>query len=205
MSQSTRQQLLHTARRLFAERGFDGVSIAAIAEEQVLTKQALLHHFKSKEKLYGEILEAIARELHAERVAAQAASPDPVERLERALVGMLPQTAAALERARLLMRELLDNRERARHAEAWYLRDYLDELMAMVRAVPGWASATDAEVLALVYQHLGAINYYAISVTTLREMYGAAAFANLSERYPQQLASTLRQALAARPDAGDTV
>ena len=55
MAQDTRERLLDQAEPLFAERGFYGVSIAAIASELGLTKQALLHHFGSKEKLYGEV------------------------------------------------------------------------------------------------------------------------------------------------------
>ena len=56
----TRDQFIEAARRPFAERGFYGTSIAAIAEELGLTKQALLHHFGTKEKLYGDVLEEIS-------------------------------------------------------------------------------------------------------------------------------------------------
>ena len=56
MHVDTRQRLLDMAEQLFAERGFYGVSIAAIASEVGFTKQGLLHYFNSKEKLYGSIL-----------------------------------------------------------------------------------------------------------------------------------------------------
>ena len=59
MQQDTREQLLESATRLFAARGFYGASLANIADELGLTKQALLHHFGRKEKLYAEILSRI--------------------------------------------------------------------------------------------------------------------------------------------------
>ena len=71
MTISTRDQLLATARTLFAERGFYGVSIASIANEHGLTKQALLHHFSSKEKLYGEVLKEIADDFAAIQLGDQ--------------------------------------------------------------------------------------------------------------------------------------
>ena len=52
----TREALVEVARRLFSERGFYGVSVAAIASELGITKQALLHHFGTKEALYAEVL-----------------------------------------------------------------------------------------------------------------------------------------------------
>ena len=60
MHADTRQRLLDIAEQLFAERGFYGVSIAAIASEVGLTKQGLLHYFNSKEKLYGAIVQRIS-------------------------------------------------------------------------------------------------------------------------------------------------
>ena len=59
MAQDTRERLLDQAESLFAERGFYGVSIAAIANELGLTKQALLHHFGSKGKRDGEGLKRV--------------------------------------------------------------------------------------------------------------------------------------------------
>lgn len=51
-----RERFIEAATDVFAERGFYGTSIAAIADALPLTKQALLHHFGSKEKLYAEVL-----------------------------------------------------------------------------------------------------------------------------------------------------
>ena len=54
-AERTRQQILETARRLFAERGYDATSLQMIADEMGLTKAAVYYHFRAK----GEILDAI--------------------------------------------------------------------------------------------------------------------------------------------------
>ncbi|MBQ7650071.1 MAG: TetR/AcrR family transcriptional regulator [Victivallales bacterium] len=55
----TRELILQTALCLFAQRGFEGVSVRDIAGELELTAPALYVHFKSKQ----EILEAILRRM----------------------------------------------------------------------------------------------------------------------------------------------
>lgn len=199
MAQSTRDQLLETARALFAERGFYGVSIAQIADELGLTKQALLHHFASKEKLYGEVLKGISDELAAARRRALSDDDDARVQLRRFLVGMTARSREEKERARLLMRELLDNTRRADTAGAWYLKPLLDDLIAMVKALPRWNSAADAEALALVYQLIGAANYYAISEPTLRGIFGDDAFVSLEETYVRQFGALIDAALERHP------
>src|SRR5580698_325677 len=44
----TRQQILETAQRLFAERGYDATSLQMIADEMGLTKAAVYYHFPAK-------------------------------------------------------------------------------------------------------------------------------------------------------------
>jgi AcrR family transcriptional regulator len=52
----TRQQVLATARRLFAERGFAATSLADIAAELGITKTAVAYHFNPKERLLAELV-----------------------------------------------------------------------------------------------------------------------------------------------------
>ena len=200
MTQSTRQQLLETAKILFAERGFYGVSIANIAAEHGLTKQALLHHFSTKEKLYGEILQQISEEFDAIRMSAQSANDDAIERLKAILLAMVPKTQRDYVHMRLLMRELLDNHERAPTAGAWYLRPLLQGLIKMTKTAPAWANASDAQALALVYQLLGAVNYYGVSETTLQGIFGKTMVNRLKRAYPAQLEETIETMLSTSPN-----
>jgi AcrR family transcriptional regulator len=199
MTTTTRSQLLTTARSLFAERGFDGVSIAQIATELSVTKQALLHHFGSKEKLYGEVLRGISEEFEVQRKALKLDGLEPKAALSLYLLSMLPHNAAETERTRLLMRELLDNQRRAESAKNWYLADFLDGLIGMVLALPGWGQARPMQALALAYQLLGAINYYAVSGPTLGAIFGEKDAERLAQEFRPQLEALLDTALSQSP------
>ena len=51
-----REEILHAALDVFAERGYRGASLAAVAERVGLTQQGLLHYFPNKEALLVEVL-----------------------------------------------------------------------------------------------------------------------------------------------------
>ena len=173
MHADIRQRLLDIAEQLFAERGFYGVSIAAIASEVGFTKQGLLHYFNTKEKLYGAILQRISDDFQDHQREALQASEDPLERLKKFYAALAEPTEINMQRTRLLMRELLDNNERAAKAENWYLRPFLDRLIWMVKDVNKSEKLSDAQALAYGYQLLGAVNYFLISTNTLKAVYGA--------------------------------
>jgi TetR/AcrR family transcriptional regulator len=57
-SRSTRDQIMDAAERLFAQRGFSGVSMRDIVAETDLRNQAsLYHHFRNKKALYEAVLQ----------------------------------------------------------------------------------------------------------------------------------------------------
>jgi AcrR family transcriptional regulator len=61
--QETRQLLADTARRLFAERGFEQVSVAEIAREANVSEATVFNYFPTKEDLVYGRLEAFEDEL----------------------------------------------------------------------------------------------------------------------------------------------
>ena len=195
MHADTRQRLLDIAEQLFAERGFYGVSIATIASEVGFTKQGLLHYFSSKEKLYGAIVQRISDDFQDHQREALQASEDPAERLEKFYAALAEPTETNVQRTRLLMRELLDNNERAAKAENWYLRPFLDRLISMVKDVNKSEKLSDAEALAYGYQLLGAVNYFLISTSTLKAMYGAKFIAAISTDFIKNLNRLINQGL----------
>ena len=195
MHADTRQRLLDIAEQLFAERGFYGVSIATIASEVGFTKQGLLHYFNSKEKLYGAIVQRISDDFQDHQREALQASEDPAERLEKFYAALAEPTETNVQRTRLLMRELLDNNERAAKAENWYLRPFLDRLISMVKDVNKSEKLSDAEALAYGYQLLGAVNYFLISTSTLKAMYGAKFIAAISTDFIKNLNRLINQGL----------
>ncbi len=116
-----RSQILTTATRLFARRGFDGTSLSAIADEVGIRKPSLLYHFPSKEALRKGVIEALVQ--HWNEVVPRVLSTvtrgeDRFDALTRELVRFFEVDP---DRARLVVRELMDRPEdmRARLGEAF--------------------------------------------------------------------------------------
>jgi len=55
-AERTRQQILETAQRLFAELGYDATSLQMIADELGLTKAAVYYHFRAKSDILHEAM-----------------------------------------------------------------------------------------------------------------------------------------------------
>jgi len=195
MSASTREQFIEVAARSFAQRGFYGTSIAAIAKELGFTKQALLHHFSSKEKLYGEVLESISRELLQATREITAAQQNSATQVEELVVLQYRSQMNDQDGARLIMRELLDNEQRAEKAGNWYLRPYLDILVDTVLAIEATRGMGRPRALALIYQLLGAAHYYAVSQPTLDKMLGKRLASDARDCFEQELRQLIRARL----------
>jgi AcrR family transcriptional regulator len=61
-AEQTKQQILDTAKRLFAELGYDATSLQMIADEMGLTKAAVYYHFRAKSDiLHAALLPGIQR------------------------------------------------------------------------------------------------------------------------------------------------
>ncbi|MEU6146186.1 helix-turn-helix domain-containing protein [Streptomyces sp. NPDC047081] len=74
-TRATRQALITTARRLFAQRGFAAVPAEEIVAEAGLTRGALRHQFGDKRELFRAVFEEQERDI-TDRVAAALADAD---------------------------------------------------------------------------------------------------------------------------------
>jgi len=103
----TREVILDTAERLFAERGVDGVAVRDLAREMNLTAPSLYNHFSSKQDLYEAVLErglTPLLEMSAEAWEPGELEIEKVREVAEQLVGHLsqhPHLAALLQRALL--------------------------------------------------------------------------------------------------------
>ena len=73
---STREQLLVQAARLFAERGFSGVSLEDIAQAAGFTKGAVYSHFGSKEQVFLAAVRNTVERIEGALAAAEALGVD---------------------------------------------------------------------------------------------------------------------------------
>jgi len=56
---ATKENILHTALRLFARDGYEAASVSDIAGELGMTKGALYKHYKNKRDIFDSIVERI--------------------------------------------------------------------------------------------------------------------------------------------------
>ncbi len=60
-AEQTRERVLNAATKLFEERGFDGASVAAIAERAGVSEETVYARFKNKRTLLGELVRQAVR------------------------------------------------------------------------------------------------------------------------------------------------
>src|SRR3954451_7975812 len=101
---SRREELMRVAARLFAEQGYQGTSLADLAEELGIQKPSLYHHIASKEDLLWEVAVEGARAFHEALDAVPAGAP-AAERIRLALRAHLAVVAGQLDVAPVFVRE----------------------------------------------------------------------------------------------------
>jgi AcrR family transcriptional regulator len=119
------EQIRAAATELFASVGYEGASLQAIAERVGVTKQTLLYHYPSKDALRRAVLEHLFAHFRTrlpQMLEAVTSGHGRFEALTRELVSFFEADPG---RARLLMRELLDNPEEMRRLLADNLRPWV--------------------------------------------------------------------------------
>ncbi|MGD2061270.1 MAG: TetR family transcriptional regulator [Acidimicrobiia bacterium] len=100
-AQKTRDRLQEEAVRLFAERGFDSVTVEEVARAAGVSHMTFFRHFPTKESV---VLDDAYDPLLAKAVARQDPSLPPLERVRRAILeawGELPEPSDHLTRTRI--------------------------------------------------------------------------------------------------------
>ena len=99
--EQTRQLIAGTAWRLFADRGFDNVTVAEIAREAQVAEATVFNYFRSKEDLFYSRFEAFSARL-ADAVRDRDIGEPALAAFRRALLeegGLLGQAEAGDEEA----------------------------------------------------------------------------------------------------------
>jgi TetR/AcrR family transcriptional regulator len=107
--EAAREDILDSAERLFAAKGFDGVSTAAIAKEAGVSQSQIHYHFETKKRLWDKVFER----RFADYFAAQSSLLDnpqmkDMERMRQSIVSYFEFFEKYPHYVRLLTRAQLD-------------------------------------------------------------------------------------------------
>ena len=175
-TQDPKASYVAIATRQFAHSGYHGTSLAALAQEAGVSKQALLHFFGTKERLYAAVLTALADRL-MDMISATH-RPDPSDHLAAYFRALLDTARTAPDDMRLVVQALLDSAPTAR---TWPLKPYLETLLSLAQATPGGRTKSAEAILAWLSQMIGTIQYLAIAAPALSGMFGAASATQVAD------------------------
>jgi TetR/AcrR family transcriptional regulator len=157
-----RSLILERAERLFADHGYEGTALSEIARAAGLGNAGLIHYFPSKAAIYREVLERLATDLEERVARALEGKRDPGARL-RAFVGA--GVAWNSERplaVRVLMREVLDNRERLETAIVLPLARFVETGLSIIKEAQAAGVIAAGPPEAALTLIIGTLNYSAI-------------------------------------------
>jgi len=105
---SARERILGAAGDLFADRGYNRVSVADIAEAGAISTGLVYYHFKDKESLYESVVREGLHLLEEAAVATLGAEGHPTDRLESFILSYMALLEGRAALMRLLIRSVTD-------------------------------------------------------------------------------------------------
>lgn len=161
----TKENILNTALRLFAQSGYEATSVSDIAGELHMTKGALYKHYKNKQDIFDSIVKRLYR-VDAERAKAFGAPEEPFDKaphtfgdmsmeqmidfLENQLKYLIEDEFASSVRKMLIL-EQYRNPDMAQLYQSWLVSgpvDYIEDLIREMMSRGIWKSG-DTKMLAL--------------------------------------------------------
>jgi TetR/AcrR family transcriptional regulator len=129
-----KEHILDRATRLFAERGYEGVSVHEVAESVGIGKASLFHHFANKEALYEAVLDRLVTTFKEPLEQIYASGGTFAQRLDTLTATLTRAFGERPYAARLLLREAMN----------WgpLMRDRLgDRVLLVLDAGAAWLAA----------------------------------------------------------------
>lgn len=200
-----RAAILTQATRLFAAHGFQGASLSDIAQAVGVTKPSVLHYFPSKEALregvLGQMLGHFSEALPRVLLAATASEG----RFDAVLGELVSFFRADPDRARLLIREVLDRPAEIRELLREHVRSWLAAIAEYIRR--GQARGThyaDADAESYVIHALMLVVTAIASAPTMTALYADGPARAAEQRYYHELVRITKASLFL-PERGPSV
>lgn len=131
---SATDRILDEAVRLFAARGFAGVSMNELATAAQVSKANIFHHFANKDDLYLAALKHAAAEFPAELAELTRSAPSLSERIRLFVIWHSRRLREREPQTRLLLRELFGEGQHGPEVARELFGDARQRLLELVSA-----------------------------------------------------------------------
>jgi len=192
---ATAEKLIDIAESLFAEKGFYGTSIRDLADGIAIAKSSLLHHFHTKEKLYGAVLKKLADEMTIEVKGIRGQFPDEKKQIFQFVQLLCNNSEKKPNRENIILRELLDNPKRAEKAKKWFFVDYFKELTGIIKSGQNNGLFNPVSPEIFILQLLGAHRYLIISLPTVKQFFDEKIYQQILKDHRAELETFVRKRL----------
>lgn len=158
--------ILQEAARLFAERGFSGVSLEDLGAAVGVSGPALYRHFANKQALLGAILIGVSERLLSGGRRVEADGGAPLAQLRALIAFHVDFALSDADVIRVQDRDLASLSDEDRHTVRRLQREYVEVWIGILSALhPG---RTDGELRVRAHACFGLINSTPHSVRALR-------------------------------------
>lgn len=186
---TSKNRILLEAERLFAEKGFDGVSVRDIAERAQVNAAMINYYFRNKDDLYLSIVENYLAEFSEELEKVLGPETDPLWRLEKFIDCYTDFMFAKVISAQLVLRAGLQNDAHIAHFTEKYFSQIIFKLEEII--LDGIKSAQFAQLDSKLtaVSIMGMIVYFFGAAPILSRLPGMESY---QEDYRQQLAQHIK-------------
>lgn len=199
-----REEILHAARRLASQHGYDGMSISQVAKLTDVAKSTVMHHFATKGELHAAIIRepyrALARTLEA--LSGEAGEFENESELDRTLrffeafsvwLGKNP------DHARLMLRLQLDDPARTQAgADRYWAGISKDVLQTIERGKKSGVILRDLDARLFLFNQCNLVLHFYATLELQRNWISAGRALSATEtrrRFHNNLLRTIRSAL----------
>jgi AcrR family transcriptional regulator len=190
-----RTEVVKAATRLFAAHGFDGTALQDVADAVGVSKPAVLHHFPSKEHIRGAVLGGILEHWQGTLPRLLLAATAGEGRFDAVFGELHRFFASDGDRARVVLREVLDRPAEARKILAGPVRPWVEAIAGYIRrGQEGGEHHTDADAEAYVVHVLQLVLVAAAAAPVASAPLGSSA-KEARARYDRELSRIARASL----------
>jgi len=202
-SPETQASLLDAARDAFAEKGFSGARVDAIARRARANKAMIYYHFRSKEGLYAAVLQSLLEALRGELAAAAAREAEPGQRLAALYAGLAEAFRRQPALPRIMLQEMLGGGRHLQPATARALGSVFELVLTTLEEGVRRGAFRRVHPLLVHLNMVGTLLIYSLSGPFRARVRASNLRLKVPEETPEELIAYLRDVLrrTLAPDA----